>query len=241
MKRLLLTSYQKTGTHQAMQMLMHDIPDIVDRSGIGLRGLKSVGFLADFHGPLPRTGETIEALRHFRGKAFGHIAYLPQYAEVVQAVPTQVIFNIRDPRDVIVSEYENMKIAPHKWPNLMMQNGKRVIDQDDPIEILIKAASIRWPNWFGWLYHEFVYVLRYEELRLRTVATVKRLREDLPNCPFPPESEMIANAQKTEWSTTFRKGLVGEWKTYFEPHHIELAKELLTPIMDVLGYEDWGV
>ena len=242
--RLLLISYRKTGTHQALQMIMHDVINIIDRSGYQKEGLEAWGVRGKR--PRPQMAETAKALRDFDGKAFGHIAYLPEYAAAIRSKPTKVIFNVRDPRDVIVSEFETMKIIqldPKRGighMNLVMPNGSRLMSSPDPIGELIKIAAIRWPHWLGWLDEDFVTVLKYEDLRLRPQPTIKRIIEALAGCPLPGASVMVMQMQDTDWSTSFRKGLVGEWKTTFTDEHKALAAELLTPIIERLEYGDTG-
>lgn len=242
--RLFLTSYQKSGTHQIMQALMHEIPAISDRSGMQGIGLRGYGF-GKGPRPLERYKETVELLRNFpKGhvKAFGHVAYLPQYAEALRSKPTKVVFNIRDPRDVVVAEYMNLKrhIA-QKFKgvghmNLSRADGTRLIEREDPITELIEIASVRWNVWFGWLDEDFTTVVRYEDLRLDTRKECMRIQRKMAGCRLPAIDAMVSQARNTGWSHSFRKGNVGDWKTVFEPHHKKLSEEILTPVIERLGY-----
>ena len=119
--RFLFTSYHKSGTHQAYPMFMDQIPHLIDHSNIQFKGADKWGMPASRF-PNPRYLETIEELRNFTGKRFGHISYMPEYAEAIQAKPTKVVFNVRDPRDVVIAEYENIKTKVRTGPGLGMWN-----------------------------------------------------------------------------------------------------------------------
>jgi hypothetical protein len=101
--------------------------------------------------------------------AFGHVGYMPEYAKVLQETNTQVLFNIRDPRDVVVAEYENglkkleadPKIPP-LWDFYDEEAGMRIFKKPDPITDLIIMAGVRWPCWLGWLQHDFVMPVKME-------------------------------------------------------------------------------
>lgn len=80
--------------------------------------------------------------------------------------------------------------------------------------------------------------MRYKDLRLHTRQTCRKIREACPGVALPDLAKMVQQARNTAWSTTFRRGAVGDWKTTFEPHHKELATELLSPVMKRLGYGD---
>lgn len=254
--RLFLTSYMKSGTHQALQMIMHGVENIVDRADMLNYGLEDYWHKVwedhqlvekpikhpECKRPFPRMVETLNALESFPSKAFGHIPYLPEYAEALRTQPTKVLFNIRDPRDVIVSEYMNLK-RNHKKSmqnighlNLLLPNGIYLYKSPDPIAELIKLSPILWANWYGWLDEDFTVVLKYEDLRLRSKTTIKELVKSLGGCNLPSPDIMEAQAKDTDWSTTFRKGLVSEWKLIFTPKHRVMADELLQPVLDRLGY-----
>ena len=242
--RLFITSYQKSGTHQIMPMFVVN-PDVVDRSWVDWINVPAKYGL---NKEINREGvqETIENLRKFRGlspKAFGHLAYMPEYAQVFKETDTKVLFNIRDPRDIIVSEYENAQrkfAAGDEMPlwNYYDQEAEEFIfRKPDPISDLIVLASARWPQWLGWLDHDFVKIVRYEDLRLHTRETIKELIEWLEGFGCSDIDTMVRNAVPRKDNPTVRKGVPGEWKEKFELHHMELADELLGDIIKTLGYE----
>lgn len=237
--RLFLTSFQKSGTHQIMPAL-HISPDIVDRSYNSLRNApEKWQVMRD----LPKDGieDTCEKLRTFKNESFGHVAYLPEYADAVQAEPTKVLFNVRDPRDVIVSEYFSILkiISSGKgkgFPNLFSSDGRYLIEHDDPIQELIELDATRWPLWLGWLDHDFTRMVRYEDLRLNGLEELIKIRDWLMPYQINVDSCQIRLSPAKD-NPTFRRGIVGEWKEVFKSHHRELAENLLGGVISRLGYE----
>jgi len=246
--RFFLTSFQKSGTHQAMPMFTPDLPQIEDLSYVSHKGMDAWGFSSDEY---PREGyeQTVEQLRSYEGKAFGHMPYLPEYAEALASKPTKVVFNVRDPRDVVIAEVAYIKIHEKKnelaraWLNYRrVSDGKCIHELDDPILEMIKVDAVRWRNWIGWLDHDFVIRLRFEDLRLRPEETATALLKKLKGCGLvQPPPTMVKRSrmgrQPGSKSPSFRKGLVGEHKKYFRKRHHELARELMGDIIIKLGYQ----
>ena len=242
--RLFITSYQKSGTHQIMPMFV-TIPDVVDRSSnCWINVPKRWGLNREIN----QSGvqETVENLQKFESganRAFGHLSYLPEFAKVFEETDTKVLFNIRDPRDIIVAEYENAQskfLSGDKMPlyNYRDQEDETFLfDKKDPITELIIIAAARWPRWLGWLDHDFVMPVKYEDLRLHTRETVEKMVEWLGGRECNAIDDMVANAAPYPGNPTFRRGVPGEWAEKFEPHHTKLAEELLRDIIEKLGYE----
>jgi hypothetical protein len=246
--RLFITSYQKSGTHQIMPMFSSPVPHVVDRSwncwinAPERYGLGTVGKGLNQDG----VDETVLHLSVFpegNRKAFGHISYLPEFAEILEETETKVLFNIRDPRDVIVAEYENAQrhFEEHRkghplYHFLDREDGVFLFDKEDPISDLIILAAARWPRWLGWLDHDFVLPIKYEDLRLSPKPTVEKIIGFLNGFECTGVASMVQDAQPKPRNPTFRRGVPGEWHETFEHHHIELAEELLGDIIERMGY-----
>jgi len=242
--RLFITSYQKSGTHQIMPIFVVR-PDVVDRGHSQWVDVPDrFGLNKDIN--WDGVHETVENLRVFRNnsmRAFGHIAYMPEYAEVLRQTNTKVLFNIRDPRDVIVAEYENARrefrsdpSSSPLWNFMDTDAGKRIFEKEDPISDLIVLAAARWPRWLGWMGHDFVKTVKYEDLRLHTKETLEDICVWLDGHFCDPIGEMVKNAVPKPKNPTFRKGNVGDWKRTFRPHHVKLAQELLEDVLIQMGY-----
>lgn len=237
--RLLLTCYQKSGTHQIMPPL-EPIPDIIDRSGSQMVNMpEDLGFSKKINPEGAQ--ETYTKLTKFPHRAFGHIAYLPEYAEAVQHVPTKVIFNVRDPRDVIVSEYYNIKKAPVNyapaWLNFDYPNGKRLWELDDKVERLIEFSALRWPRWLGWLQHDWCLKVKYEDLRLNGLETLQKIWKWAQPHVLDDPVLMLDKIKPRRKNPTFRRGTPGEWKELFTPSQKQFANMKLKDIILQLGYE----
>jgi hypothetical protein len=246
--RIFLTSYQKTGTHQAYPMFMPDCPHIKDYGHVQHIGMAEFINRQNPGGPNSGYTETVAKLRAFGPRAFGHIPYLFEYADAMQAQPTKVVFNVRDPRDVIVSELETIRkhmnkgTPQHAWHNYKrFSDEKRVMERDSPISELIYIASIKWKNWLGWLKHDWVIPVKFEDLRLNPQPTVDKLVVELEGYPLPKSArQMVVSMERGrrpgQEVPTFRKGLVGEWRRYFTAEEEKLAANWLGEIMERLGY-----
>lgn len=238
--RLFLTSFQKSGTHQIMPALQIG-PDVWDRSHNGLHSAPKKYCTPNIN---PEGIEsTCQQLAEFQDKAFGHVTYLSEFAEAIQVQPTKVLFNVRDPRDVIVSEYFSIRKiygvgdGGVGWPNLFnCETGKYLIENDDPIRELIELDATRWPNWIGWLQHDFVLKIRYEDLRTDGVAEIHKIAEWLQPYKIRPEL-CVPRLYPAQSNPTFRKGAIGEWKETFSNEHTKLAERLLGDVITRLGYE----
>lgn len=244
--RLFITSYHKSGTHQIVPMFTPNCPDVVDRSHVDWINVPKryrLNTEVNHEGVI----ETCGNLRNFQygaSKAFGHLAHRPEYAKVFMETSTKVLFNVRDPRDIVVAEYRNAqrKFAIDSkdmplWNYYDAEAEKFLYDHDDPIRELIILASARWPQWIGWLDYDFVLKVKYEDLRLDTVNEVDRIRTWLNEQECYSAEIMVKKAKPAKSNPTFRRGVPGEWTAVFTPENRALADELLGDILDRLGYE----
>jgi len=243
--RLFITSYQKSGTHQIMPMFLTR-PDVVDRghsNWVDVPDRYGLNKEINWEG-VEETANNLRVFENNSDRAFGHVAYMPEYAKVLEETNTRVLFNIRDPRDVVVAEYENarkhFKADPTSSPlwNFYDQvDKKRIFEKKDPISDLIVLASARWPRWLGWMEHDFVKTVKYEDLRLNPRDTIIDICIWLDGKFCRDLDLMVRGALPKPRNPTFRKGKVGEWKKYFKLHHLELVEELLWDILIKMGYE----
>jgi len=248
--RLFLTSFQKAGTHQIMPALGM-AADIVDRGGNDLRNVpRRYGMSRTVDSDVIE--ENCKQLRDFscgRGadgtKLFGHLSFRPEYYEAVCSKPTKIIVNIRDPRDVVVSNYYNIqrlhfgKHPGHGHLNFFDHKANKVLmDTEDPISALIEIDAARWKHWLGWLNPEFenVMVVKYRELRNDGEATIKKIADFI--APHPLHISRALRKMRPDMTVPrVRRCITGEHKELFEPHHMELANELMGDTIEKLGYE----
>jgi len=242
--RLFITSYQKSGTHQIMPMFGM-IPDVVDRGHnqwIDVPAKYGVTREINWDG-VAETANNLRTFKHGQNRAFGHVAYMPEYAKVLEETDTRVLFNVRDPRDVIVAEYENAQsklLADPQdnplWNFYDYEEDKRIFEKADPITDLIILAAARWPHWLGWLDHDFVKMIKYEDLRLNTYETAKEIFRWIQPIGIPEARTLAKNAKPKPSNPTFRRGVPGEWKEKFSIKHAKLSMELLGDVLERLRY-----
>lgn len=243
--RAFITSYQKSGTHQIMPMFAPNIKSLLDASHIQFTNMPDCYNMSKEVNEEEKE-KTVERLKSFDGMAFGHVAYMPEFADAIQARPTRVLFNTRDPRDVVVAEYERIAscyqkgIPQHGWLNYHSTWGGEahwLFEGPDPLMQLIEIAAARWPTWLGWLDHGFVMQVKFEELRLNRIETIAKVREFIAMYGAPDFDRMVERASPRPKNPTFRKGAVGEWKNYFEARHVKAVEKLMPDVFERLGYE----
>lgn len=242
--RLFITSYQKSGTHQI-------VPAFGVKKHIVGRVCQDMARVEGWdiaHRPITeRMGETTSDLINFKDRAFAHLPYLPEYAEALQAVPTKVLFNVRDPRDIVVANFYNINKVYYKgkYPGakglghlnfVNSETKKLLIEMPDPISELIKIEAKRWPEWLGWLKHDFVMMVKYEDLRTNADEIVTKIAEFL--LPYGIGiPTVVGNLRPQHSNPTFRAGRIGDWRREFNEQQKELANELFAETLEILEYE----
>ena len=120
--------------------------------------------------------------------------------------------------------------------NFYFDDGKRLSEKDDPLLWCIRLAPYWWKGWLPWIENKVPdLILRFEDL----VGPNKRQIIGQLAEKIGPEfsvDEALARIDPNK-SMTFRKGLVGEWKNEFQPHHIKLFEEIMGYTMETLGYK----
>jgi len=240
--RLFLTSYQGSGTHQVMPALgfSKDVEDFGHGHLIDIpRYVPNIEHVVNEEG----RDRTAKVLKEFRGKLFGHVSYLTHYEDALKEKPTKVLLNVRDPRDIVISEYHKMirmkGLPAIFWQDFELQDGSYVHDmnKEDAINEFILYASKRWPHWLGWLYSDMTLMVKYENLRTNAKEELNKIVAWVAPYPLPPIDQMILDLIPRASNPTFRKGNVGDWKDEFSESNKRQSNKLLGYIIDMLGYE----
>jgi hypothetical protein len=186
------------------------------------------------------TKEMAAQIAGFEGVAFGHIPYNYSFEEALNSRPTQLIQLIRDPRDCIVSHYQYVFSKPGIAMNYVFEDGTKLSNRDDPIIDLIRLSHPRWAQFLPWL--ERAHVVRYEDLRTDPRVEGKKIVEllgieEATRLRIGSEDAMVMVKRiRPHKSPTFRKGGVGDWKSFFQPHHIKEYKRVMAETAEELGY-----
>lgn len=158
------------------------------------------------------------------------------------------VFLYRDPRDQLISQiFWVMRVDPTD-PICAIKDLNRQITS-----LITGTDKIKpfFENWFAPLYHEvekvplgYVCKVKFEDIigsrgggsdenQLSTILEIANFL-DKP-LSFEEAQDIVSHL----WGNpgTFRKGIIGDWKNYFTPEHIQLYKERYGNILIELGYE----
>ena len=264
--RLYLNGFPKAGLHLLEQMTQV----LVEPSRIGQSGNEWLGTFmhrswTNEHKDLRQFLWRLSCLRHGE-YAKGHCGYWDEIERLMWYANIGQVFVYRDLRDVAVSvahhvTSDNPQLA-HEHKSLF-----QMMEFDDVLMAVINGIGPypgvieRWELYAPWLEVEWVLKVKYEELTIDpeawaeiilhyAVANATRLLETrIGSMVIPLDTErelvrrMVAAAQDTSKSITFRRGQPGEWREVFKPEHIAAFKQADAAGWLVrLGYEekmDW--
>lgn len=191
----------------------------------------------------------------------GHDHYSQQLEKILDLHDARVVLPLRDPRDQTVSRlFHTRRNKEHSWQaylqNLPDDDGLMAcIEGLDPKSFPGAAELASIPR--SWLanYPKTIPV-RYEDMISdpeRTLALLfSRLEMKIPRplllsiIKFNSFQHMTVGRKfwqkgrepgSADPSAHIRKGIVGDWKNYFKPHHIERFKELAGDVLIEFGYE----
>lgn len=195
----------------------------------------------------------------------GHDAYTPEIKEILAAEGIRVILMVRDPRDQLVSRMFHVKRSVnHVWHERIKD-----VDNDEALMMCIEGRD-KLPSTRDmialaqtWLNHDTgALCIRYEELLANTEPLFAAVLEHIGIPKIRGLAEVIVERNsfsrlsmgKRIWqaqrkpgqedaNSHFRKGIVGDWRNYLKPAHIERFKELCGQQLIDLGYEkdfDWS-
>jgi hypothetical protein len=230
MNRLFLVSIPKSGTNMLTQAIGGEhaqINGMIQRNRTG-------------H-PYKMLLRKIEGFARF-GRA--HLPYHPVYMEKMKEQNIKVIFMYRDPRDMMVSHIHWVKRAEDVgggFVNLITTEGVRLNKCSDPIGELIKVY--KWHMWrfIGWLCEPDVLPLRYEDMVTDTLGTMGAIHgflgDELRNLLDCSTADQMAGRINPGTCSTFRKGIIGDWKNHFTEQHIEDFWKEMSGIMWLMRYE----
>jgi hypothetical protein len=144
-----------------------------------------------------------------------HANYSELAEKTLRAGNRKIIFQYRDPRDIIVSR--SHKLVPdrkawrraNEWEEIIRWAGKWVVRMEP------------------WMRHADI-VLRYEDFILRSPKQMATLTDLLGE-------EFVSRIRIGGPSPTFRAGRIGDWKTDFPKEYRELYEKICEPIR----YWEW--
>jgi len=211
---------------------------------------------AEFDRTVPATG---------RGEyTSGHVFYSDHYHQVVERHDIDVLLMIRDPRDVVTSHFHYVTT---KHPDHRLHDHYTSLP-DDHARLLASINGVdgrhtgdgdrlegigEWMDRFlEWDEQKRTQVIRFEDLigprgggdRNTQLETVERIATHLDISLTDDEVRYVAENVFSTDSSTFRKGLIGDWRNHFEEEHVTDCKSAVGDWLLELGYEsdaNWTV
>lgn len=191
-----------------------------------------------------------------------HFPWRPEIAETLRTAGYAIVFQMRDPRDTLVSQLRYiLGLRRHFLHERMMSEfadddarlmalitgtPPRGHDETAPIEPVGVLLAQR----IGWLGQPDIHVCRFEDLvgaRGGGDAEVQR-REIRAVCAHvgrpinDADVDRLIDTLAKSKSFTFRRGVIGDWRNHFNAAHIAAFKEQGGQSLIDLGYErdlDW--
>ena len=255
-------SFPKSGTHLLTQVMAG-----FTRLGPAVEsGLPAVVTFDGFTGRQRSPDEILDDLRRFRSGdiGYGHIHAFPAAVELLSGPSWATYFILRDPRDVVVSHVHYIaEMAPnhihHRYYHEVLTSfDERLrasitgvpVDElqkttnDKPVLEPLPDIRSRFEPFLGWLEHQEVLCLRYEDFITYRDATLEQVLQHAVQRGFrlavcrKDALQVLSNSIDPARSPTFRSGKVGSWRSSFTPEHQELFTEIVGNLLAKLGYGD---
>ncbi|MDN5869429.1 MAG: sulfotransferase domain-containing protein [Nitrococcus sp.] len=238
--RIFCTSIPKAGTHLLERALcLH--PRIYRRilPTINHRRIRRHGGLSKLLSTLG-PGEIVVA----------HCAYSEENDDTLRRNGARCFFMIRDPRDIVISyviHLLNDRKNPHHRFLLDLPDMRTrillVIKGYPPVRLpSIQGLLSRYYGWFS----SGALVVRFEDLVGAAgggsddvqFTTVQTIYEHLGMPLAHHEIKQLTTHIFSNQSPTFRKGLVGKWREYFDDQAIQLFTDVASDMLVRYGYDN---
>lgn len=194
----------------------------------------------------------------------GHVFYTEENAAILEENDISSLLIVRDPRDVVTSHYhyvtdKNPSHRLHDYYNALDDDRSRLMssirgvsgeqsEDGKPLESIGEWMD----NFLGWMETEYTHLVRFEDLigpqgggdRESQIETVRSIADHLNVTLSEEEVQHVADNTFSTDTSTFRKGLIGDWENNFGPEHVAAFKDEAGDWLIELGYEDdtdWGV
>jgi hypothetical protein len=237
--RVLMNSIPKAGTH-LLEQALDNFPLLRNASQRTLRGWQSID---------DTTLKKIAGLK--RGVFIGaHLPAHPLLISLVEAEDIKVLLMIRDPRDIIVSNFKYVTYIDlthrcHEYYSSLPDDDTRLLATIHGVDGLVSPIDEVLSKFEGWLDQKNTLIVRFEDLigsrgggdTLRQLQTIRAIAKHLNIELSEEQCKAISKKTFSTTSLTFRKGKIGTWRDVFKPYHIEAFRERAGDLLVRYGYE----
>lgn len=178
---------------------------------------------------------------------FTHLPYKPRFEEAVAGTGARMLFLVRDPRDVAVSEVHYTLSHPETPGHHAL---RRQPDLHARLRLVIEGGegllplAARLARFEGWLRADPLLV-RFEDLvgpegGGSAATQMDTLEQIFSHLQVPIDSEQLIDLRQrvfSEASPTFRRGRIGGWRDAFTPELRELFVREASPVLSMFGYQ----
>lgn len=248
---LLGISFPKSGTHLLDQILL-------GFSKIAPFSKRLHSFYAEYEGESGRRRSTEQAIAWLDSLypcdiASAHLFARPDAVARVCSPKFAPYFIFRDPRDVVVSHV--FYVTDMEARHVHHDYYQSLPDFDARLKVSILGrpdAGVEFPDiaarfapYLGWLDHDEVLSIHFEDLINDRAAMLSRIMDHLlARVPLQAPRQLILDSLESSInptkSPTFRSGKTGEWKKYFKEEHKKIFKDVAGDLLVKLGYEKDG-
>jgi hypothetical protein len=232
-----------------------------------LRGLTLIGPMVDtglneikpfFHGK-PTSPEwirhQIKALRPGDIR-LGYLYATPANIQLLCKNGWANFFILRDPRDAVVSEvfyaleiHTDHLLHDYLASRDSMESRLNTIISGIP-DGALKRVDVRghYERFWGWIEQSDICIIRFEDLITSPKTELEKMFDYLISHGFEPfiprhqALDVLQSQMTPRKSTTFRKGIAGDWRNHFTQENKTRFKQIAGDLLIRLGYEktnDW--
>ncbi len=185
--------------------------------------------------------------------AMGHIPYSEDLSNLLSKMQIKTFLILRDPRDVVVSHAFFVSTRPyntcyelyrHLSPHEQIMASIVGINEDEGFGIKLLNIKERIEALLPWMSNDNNCTVLFEKLvgpqgSGSLDLQIQELKKISLHLGFEKSSQEIENLTSNIFGETesFRKGTIGDWKTFMTEEHKDVCKDLIGQILIDLGYE----
>ena len=242
--KLMLNGFPKSGLHLLGLMCTAFVSGIQDEMiqtlWSGINGAWSLE-------PLDLNDRLFKFSRLGDGQfVFSHSVHNAKLVEFLWYSGVGIVFIYRDPRDIVVSQTHHILSDDDTFVHPGKELYRNLGGFDEVLSAVITGIDKypgvmeRWEFYREWLNVPWVLSVRFEDIRtdpvhwskeifsysLNRVAMMFGKRVEIEPASLEKVAQtMIEHGNRTDLSSTFRKGRTGDWRDTFTSHHIDLFKQ----------------